>query len=140
VGAQGCSLLSAGIVEFAGGTAVLRKLSDGLEIELSDLEEDNMMLNGEYLLQVVHSVIGDVPTVVRVHIICLVMSLRRKLMQGSILSNLFNSVRHQVYLRNFAIGINLLGHINLVVNMLRPGVDFDLHHGQRLSLGICFVV
>jgi hypothetical protein len=80
VGAQGCSLLSTGMVEFAGGTAVLPTLSEGLEIELSQFEEENMMLNGDYLSQVVHIVIGDVPTVIRVHIMCLVMSLHGKLM------------------------------------------------------------
>jgi hypothetical protein len=56
------------MVEFAGGTAVLPTLSDGLEIELSDFVEENMMLNRDYLSQVVHSVIGDVPTLVSVHI------------------------------------------------------------------------
>jgi hypothetical protein len=140
VGAQGCSLLSTGMVEFAGGAALLPTLSEGLEIELSDFEEENMMLNHDYSSQVVHSVIGDVPTVVSVHIMCLVMSLYRKLMQGSISRNLFNSVQHLVYLCNFVVCINLLGNINLVVNILTPGVDFALLPSQRPSLGLCFVV
>jgi len=52
LGAQGGSQISAGREDFAGGSAVLSTLSEGLEIELSDLDAENATLKGDYLRQV----------------------------------------------------------------------------------------
>ena len=52
---------------FAGGSAVLLTLSEGLEIEISDLEAEDAMLKGYYFWQVVEIVIGDIPTILGVH-------------------------------------------------------------------------
>jgi len=59
-----------------------------LEIELNNFEAENAMLNGDDLGQVVEMVIGGVPTVLEVGIMCMFMSLGRILLQGSISMNL----------------------------------------------------
>ena len=53
LGAQGGSKINTGREDFAGGSAVLAKLSEGLETELSDFEAENVTLIGHYLWQVV---------------------------------------------------------------------------------------
>ena len=88
MGAQGGSQISTGREVYAGGSAVLPTLSQGLEIELNNFEAENAMLNGDDLGQVVEMVIGGVPTVLEVGIMCMFMSLGRILLQGSISMNL----------------------------------------------------
>jgi hypothetical protein len=55
-----------------------------LEIELSDFEAENVTLKGDFLWQVVEIVIGGVPTVLEVRLMCFFMSLGRILLQGSV--------------------------------------------------------
>jgi hypothetical protein len=105
MGAQGGSQISAGREDFAGGSAVLLTLSEGLEIELSDFEAGNATLKGDYLRQVVEIVIGGVPTVLQIRFMCLFVSLGRILLQGSVSTNLFDPVRHQVDLSKVEVGI-----------------------------------
>jgi hypothetical protein len=76
-----------------------------LEIELSDFEAEDATLKGDYLCQVVESVIGGVPTVLEVRFVCLFMPLGRILLQGSVSTNLFGPMRHQVDLRQVEVGI-----------------------------------
>jgi hypothetical protein len=76
-----------------------------LEIELSDLEPENATLKGDYLRQVVEIVIGGVPTILEIRFMCLFMSLGRILLQGSVSTNLFDPVRHQVELEKVEVGI-----------------------------------
>ena len=80
-------------------------LSEGLEIELSDFEAENATLKGYYLRQVVEIVLGGIPTVLEIHFMCLFLSLCRILLQGSVSTNLFDPVRHQVDLRKVEVGI-----------------------------------
>jgi hypothetical protein len=136
LGAQGGSQISTGREDFAGGNAVLPTLSEGLEIELSDFEAEKATLKGYYLRQVVEMVIGGVPTVPEVRFMCLFMSLGRILLQGSVSTNLFDPMRHQVDLRNVEVGIQLLGNIYLVVDIIPPGVHFAPLLGQCPSLTI----
>jgi len=124
----------------AGGGAVLPTLSEGLEIELSDFEAENATLKGDSLRQAVEIVIGCVPTVLEVCFMCLFMSLGRILLQGSVSTNLFNPMRHQVDLRKVEVGIQLLGNIYLVADIIPPGVDFAPLLGRRPSFSICFLV
>ena len=124
---------------FAGGSAVLPTLSEGLEIELSDFEAENAMLKRDYLWQVVDIVIGGVPTVLEVGFMWLFMSLGRILLQGSISTNRFGLMRHQVDLRKVEVGIQFLGNIYLVADMIPPGIHFTPHLGQRPSFSICFL-
>ena len=70
-----------------------------MDIELSDFEAENATLEGDYLWQVVENVIGSVPTILGVRLICLFMPLGRILLQGSVSMNHFDPVRHQVDLR-----------------------------------------
>jgi len=84
---------------------VLPTLSQGLGIELSDFEAENATQNCDYLQQVVDIVIGGITTVLEVHFMCLFMSLGRILLQGSVSTNLFNPMRHQVDLRKVEVGI-----------------------------------
>ena len=100
----GCQITT-GREDFAGGSAVLPTLSKGLEIELSDFEAEGAMLKGDYLWHVVEIVIGGVPTVLEVRFMCLFMSLSRILLQGSVSTNLFDQMRHQVDLRKVEVGI-----------------------------------
>jgi len=105
LGAQGGSHISTRREDFAGGSAVLPTLSEGLEIELSDFEAEDAMQKGDYFWQVVEIVIAGVPTVLEVRFMCLFISLRRILMQGSLLTNLFGPMKHQVDLRKVEVGI-----------------------------------
>jgi len=91
--------------DFAGGSAVLPTLSEGLEIERSHFEADNATLKGDYLWQVVEIVIGGIPTVLEVRCMCLFMSLGRILLQRSVSMNQFCPMRHQVELRKVEVGI-----------------------------------
>ena len=105
MGAQAGSQISTGREDFAGGSAVLPTLSKGLEIELSDFEAENETLKGDYLWQVVEIVIAGVPTVLEVGFMCLIMSLGRKPLQGSVSTNLFGLMGHQVDFRKVEVGI-----------------------------------
>jgi hypothetical protein len=82
-------------------------LSKGLEIELSECEAENATLKGDYLRQVVEIGIGGVPTVLDVRFMCFCMSLGRILLQGSVSTNLFDPMRHQVDLHKVEVGIQL---------------------------------
>ena len=114
-------------------------LSEGLEIELSDFEAENATLKGDYLRQVVEIVIRGVPTVLEIRFMCLFVSLGRILLEGSVSTNLFGPMRHQVDLRNVEVGIQLLGNIYLVADIIRPGVHFMPLLGLRPSFSICFL-
>jgi len=76
-----------------------------LEIELSDFEAEDATLKGDYLWQVVEIMMGGVPTVLEVRCMCWFMSLGRILLQGSVLTNLFDPMRYQVDLRKVEVGI-----------------------------------
>jgi len=104
-GGLGGSLIKSGRQDFAGGSAGLLTLSEGLEIELSDFEAEDMMLKGDYWGQVVEIVIGGIPTVLEVRFVCLSMSVGRILLQGSVSTNLFGPMRHQVDLRKVEVSI-----------------------------------
>jgi len=94
LGAQAGSQISTGREDFSSGSAALPMLSEGLDIELSDFEAENATLKGEFLWQVVAIVIGGVPTILEVGLMCLFMCLVRILLQGSVLTNLFGPMRH----------------------------------------------
>ena len=49
-------------------------------------------------------------------------------------------MRHQVDLRKVDVGIELLGNIYLVAEIIPPGVPFAPLLGQRPSFSICFLV
>ena len=140
MGAKGGSLITTRREDFACGHVVLPTLSEGLEIELSDFEAENATLTGDYLWQVVEIVIGGVPTVLEVRFMCLFMSLGRILLQGSLSTNLFDPMRHQVDLRKVEVGIQLLGNIYLVADIFSPGVHVAPLLGRRPSFSICFLV
>jgi hypothetical protein len=80
LGAQGGSQIGTRREYFAGGSAVLSMLSEGLEIDLSDFEVENATLKGDYLWQVVEIVIGGISTVHEVRFMCLFMYLGRILL------------------------------------------------------------
>jgi hypothetical protein len=67
-----------------------------LEIELSYFEAEDATLKGEYLWQVVEIEIGGVPTILEVRFMCLFMYLGRILLEGSVSTNLFGPIRHQL--------------------------------------------
>jgi hypothetical protein len=45
--------------------------SEGLEIELSDFGGETAMLTGDYVRQVIEIVIGAVPTLLEIRVMCL---------------------------------------------------------------------
>jgi len=110
-----------------------------VEIELSDFEVDKATLKGEYLQQVVGIVIGGVPTVLVVQFMCLFMSLGRILLQGSVSTDMFDTMRHQVDLRKVEVSIKLLGNIYLMAEIIPPGVHLALLLELRQSFGTCFL-
>jgi hypothetical protein len=65
-------------------------LSEGLEIELTDLEAENASLKGDYLRQVVEIVIGGVLTVLEICFMCFFMSFGKILLQCSVATNKFD--------------------------------------------------
>jgi hypothetical protein len=62
-------------------------------IVLSDFQAQDPMLIGDHWWQVVEIVIGSKPTVIEIHCMCMCMSLGRILLQGSVLTNLFDGMR-----------------------------------------------
>jgi hypothetical protein len=140
MGAPGVSKITTRREHFAGRSAVVPTLCEGLAIQLSDFEEENATLQGYYLWQVVEIVIGGVPTVLEVHFMCLFMAFNRTLLQGSISTNLFNPMRHLVDLQEVEVGIQHFGNIYLVTGIIPPGVQSALHLGRPPSLSIFFLV
>jgi hypothetical protein len=80
LGAQRGSQIGTGREDFAGGSAVLSTLSEGLEIDPSDFEVENATLKGNCLWQVVEIVIGGVSTVHEVRFMYLSIYLGRILL------------------------------------------------------------
>jgi ABC-type thiamin/hydroxymethylpyrimidine transport system permease subunit len=111
-----------------------------LESELSDFEAENAMLKGDFWWEVVDIVIGGVPTILEVGFMCVFMSLGTILLQGSVLTNLFGPMRHQVDLRKVEVGIYLLGNIYLVADTIPPGLHVEPLLGRRTSFSICFLI
>jgi hypothetical protein len=105
LGALGGSQISTGREDVAGGSSVVPTLSEGLENELSDFKAEDVTLKGDYLWQVVEIVLGGVPTILEVRFMCVLMSLGRVLLQGSLSMNLFGPMRHQVDLLEVEVGI-----------------------------------
>jgi hypothetical protein len=110
-----------------------------LEIKLSDFEAENEMLKGDSVRQVVEIVIVGVPTILEVRFMCLFMCLGRILLQWSVSTYLFNQMKHQVDRRKVAVGIQLLGNIYLVADIIPPGIHFAPLLGWRPSFSICFL-
>jgi len=87
------------------GSAVLPTLIEALEIELSVLEAEDATLKGDYLRQVVESVIGGVPTVLEVGFMFLFKALGRLMLPGSVVTKLFDPMRRQVDLQKVVVSI-----------------------------------
>ena len=115
-------------------------LSEGLEIEPSHFETENATLKCDYLRQVVEIVIRGVLTILEVRFICLFMSHGRILLQGSVLTNLFDPMRHQVDLRKVEVGIQLLRNIYLVADIIPPGVHLVPLLGRCPRFSICLLI
>jgi hypothetical protein len=140
LGTQGRCQISTGREDFAGGSADLLMLSKALDIELSDFEAENATLTGHYGRQVVEIVIGGIPTVLEARLICLLMSLSRMLLQGSVSTNLFDQMRHPVDLRKVEVGIQLRGDIYVVANIILLGVYLAPLLRRSPSFSMCFLV
>jgi len=139
-GGPGGSLISTRREDFAGGSAVLPTVSEGLEIDLCDFDAENATLQGDYVRQVVWIVIGGIPTVLEVRFMCLFMSLGGILLEGSVSTNLFDPMRHQVDLRKVEVGMQLLENIYLVADIIPPGIQFAPLLGRHPSFSNCFRV
>jgi hypothetical protein len=70
----------------------------------------------------------------------LFVSLGRILLQGSVSTNLFDPVRHQVDLRKVEVGINLLRNIYLVADIIPQAIHFVPLLRQRPSFSSCVYV
>jgi len=140
LGAQGGSLIRSRREDFAGGSAVLPTLREGMEIELPGFEAQNATLKGDSLRQLVEIVIGGVPNVLEVRCMCWFMYLPGIQVRGSVSTNLFDLMRHYVDLWKVVVGIKLLGNIKLVADIIPPGIQFVRPFGQCPSFSICFLV
>ena len=98
------------------------------------------MLKGVHLRQLVEIVFRGVPTVFEVCFMCLFMPLGRTQLQGSVSTNLLDTVRNQLDLRQVEVGIYLLGTIYLVADIFPPGVHFTPLLGWRTSFSISILV
>jgi hypothetical protein len=67
-----------------------------LDSQLTEVKAENVTLKGDYMLLVVEIVIGGVPTILEICFVCLIMSLGRIELQGSVSTDLFGPMRHQV--------------------------------------------
>jgi hypothetical protein len=105
LGVQWVGQISTGREDFACRGGVLPTLSEGLRIELPDFDGEDATLQGDYLLQVVNIVIGDVPTVLEFCYRCLFISLGRILMQGSESMCLFQPMTNEVHIPKVEVGI-----------------------------------
>jgi len=139
-GAKAGSQISTSREDCTGGSTVLPMLSGGLQIELSDLEAEIVMLQCNYLWQVFEIVIQGVPTVLVVCFMCLFMTLSRILLHGSVLTNVFDPMRHRGDPQKVQVGIRHLGNVYLAADIIPPGIHFVLLLGLRPSFGICFLV
>lgn len=139
-GSQRGSLIRTGREDLASGCDNLPTLSQGLEIEHSDFEAEDAMLNGHHPSQVFEIVIGGDPTILAVHFMGMFMSLSRILWQGSVLTNLFNPIRHQVDLWNVEVVIYDDGNIYHVPDSIPRGFHFVPLVGQFSSVIICLLV
>jgi hypothetical protein len=72
---------------------------------MSDIEAEDATLKGDYLWKVVDIGIGGVPTILEVRFICWFLSLGRMLLPNSVLTNLFDRMRHQLDIRKVDVGI-----------------------------------
>jgi hypothetical protein len=115
-------------------------LSEGLEILLSDFEAEDATLQVDCLWQEVEIVIGGVPTVLEVRFMCLLMFLGRQLLEGSISTNLFDPMRHQLDRRKVEVGIQLLGNVYLVSDVIPPGVHCAPLLRRRPSFSIRLLI
>jgi len=68
------------------------------------------------------------------------MSLGRILFQGSVSTNLLNSMRHEVDLWNVAVCIQIVGNIHLVAEVILPGYHYTPHVGRNPRFSMCFLV
>jgi len=132
-GAEGGSQISTGSEDFAGGSAALPTLSESLGNELSVFEAENLTLKGNYLRQVVGIVIDSFPTALEIGFMCSFMSLGGILVQFFLSTKLFDPMRHQVDLSKVVVGIQLLGNIYLVADIIPPGVHLVPLLGLRPS-------
>jgi hypothetical protein len=105
-------------------------------IELSDFEAENATLNRDFLRQVFEIVIGGVPTILEVHCMCLIMSVGRIPVQGSVSTNLLDRMTHQVGLAKVGVGTLPLGNIYLDADIIQPSVHSATLLGQRSSFVI----
>jgi hypothetical protein len=104
-GAQVASQKSTGREDIAGSSPDLPPLSKGLEIEISDFETENAMLEGDYLWQVVGIVNGGISIILEVRYMCLFMTLGGILWEGNILTNLCHTIRYYVNLQKLKVGM-----------------------------------
>jgi len=137
---RGGSQISTEREDVAHGSAGIPKLSECLEIALSDFEGENAMVKGDHLRQVVEIVIGGVPVDVEVCFMCLFMSLGRLLLQGSVSTNLFYQMWNKVDLWKVEVTLQLLGNGYLMADMIPRGDRFRPHLGRRQSCSICFLI
>jgi len=93
-------------------------LCEGLRIGPSFFDADDATLNGDYFWKVVEIVIAGVPTVLDVRFMYLFMSLATVLLEGSISTNMFDPMRHPVDRRNVTVGIQLLGIIHPMADII----------------------
>jgi len=73
-------------------------------MELSHFEAEDATLKGDPLWQVVDIEIGGIPTIHEIGSMCVFLSLGRIQLQGSVLTNLLDPMRHQVDLRKVEVG------------------------------------
>ena len=80
------------------------------------------------------------PTIVEVRYMRMFWALGRILLQGSVSTNLFNPMRHQVDLRNVEVLLEPLPNICLVAAIILAGIHFAPLLAQHAIFSICLLM
>jgi len=123
-----------------GGRAVFPTLYGWVTKELSCCTGDYVMLKCDNLRKVALIVIGGVPTVCEVRFMCWFVACTRILWDGSISTNLRQKVRQLVDLPKVDVGIQHLGFIYLLADILPAGIQFTPPVGGCPMFSSCVVV
>jgi hypothetical protein len=98
------------------------------------------MLKGDDLQKVVVNIMGSVPIVIEVSVICLFLSVSRTQMKVTISTNVSDPMRHQVNCWTVEVGRYLVRNDYPITDIILCGTHFAPWLAQSPSISICYLV